>query len=310
MGLDNFMNKNTANELLNQTLKRMDGAYADSTTRAYRVDFEHFIKYCEELNESPLPATPETICLYIKSLIQDGRSSASIRRVMAGMTTIHKLNRFSDPTKDPDVILEIRRMHRKIGRYQKQAFGITGEILEKLLLATEAGNRGARDRALLLVAYDTMCRRSELVSLLIEDIRYSETNAVTKASVLIRKSKTDQLAKGRRLNLSQQATEAINLWLERLRNPKEGQLFKGINRGQRITGSLGSGQISRIYKRLARRAGLSKELIEQISGHSLRVGHAQDMVNSGESMPMIMSRGRWSKTDTVMRYVEHITYSV
>ncbi|QWD80056.1 site-specific integrase [Polynucleobacter sp. MWH-Spelu-300-X4] len=295
-------------DLLNQTIKRMDGAYADSTIRAYRVDFEHFIKYCEELDESPLPTTPETICLYIKSLVQDGRSSASIRRVMAGMTTIHKLNRFPDPTKDPDVILEIRRMHRKIGRYQKQAFGITGEILEKLLLATEAGNRGARDRALLLVAYDTMCRRSELVSLLIEDIRYSETNGVTKASVLIRKSKTDQLAKGRRLNLSQQATEAINLWLERLRNPKEGQLFKGVNRGQKITGSLGSGQISRIYKRLAKRAGLNKELIEQISGHSLRVGHAQDMVNSGESMPMIMSKGRWSKTDTVMRYVEHINY--
>jgi integrase len=69
-----------------------------------------------------------------------------------------------------------------------------------------------------------------------------------------------------------------------------------------------SGQINRIYKRLAKRSGLDKDLIEQISGHSLRVGHAQDMVNSGESMPMIMSKGRWSKTDTVMRYVEHINY--
>jgi integrase len=82
----------------------------------------------------------------------------------------------------------------------------------------------------------------------------------------------------------------------------------GINCGQKITGSLGSGQISRIYKRLAKRAVLSEELIEQINGHSLRVGYAQDMVNSGESMPMIMSRGRWSKTDTVMRYVERINY--
>ena len=198
--------KNTnPKDLLNQTIKRMDGAYADSTTRAYRVDFEHLINYCKKFNESPLPTTPETICLYIKSLIQDGRSSASIRRVMAGMTTIHKLNRFPDTTKDPDIILEIRRMHRIIGRYQKQALGVTAEILEELLLAPEAGNRGIRDRAFLLVAYDTMCRRSELVSLLIEDIRYSENNRVTEASVLIRKSKTDQLAKGRRLNLSQKS---------------------------------------------------------------------------------------------------------
>ena len=295
---------------LQKTIEKIDGAYAESTIRAYRVDFAHFIKYCEELNECPLPATSETICLYIKSLIQDGRSSASIRRVMAGMTTIHKLNRFPDPTKDPDVILEIRRMHRKIGRYQKQAFGITGEILEKLIQATEAGNRGARDRALLLIAYDTLCRRSEIIALLIEDIRFIESGDGVKASVLIRKSKTDQLAKGRRLNLGIKATEALNLWLERMRNPKEGQLFKGVNRAQKITGSLGSGQINRIYKRLAKRAGIDKELIEKISGHSLRVGRAQDLVNSGESMPMIMSKGRWSKTDTVMRYVEHINYSV
>jgi integrase len=228
---------------------------------------------------------------------------------MAGMTTIHKLNRFPDPTKDPDVLLEIRRMHRKIGHYQKQAFGITSEILEKIIQATEAGNRGARDRALLLIAYDTLCRRSELVALLIEDIRFTKSGDGTKASVLIRKSKTDQLAKGRRLILSIKTTEALNLWLERMRDPTEGQLFKGINRAQKITGSLGSGQINRIYKRLAKRAELDKDLIEQISGHSLRVGHAQDMVNSGESMPMIMSKGRWSKTDTIMRYVEHIKYN-
>lgn len=71
---------------------------------------------------------------------------------------------------------------------------------------------------------------------------------------------------------------------------------------------LKAGQINRIYKRLAKLAGLDEEIINQISGHSLRVGHAQDMLNAGDSLPMIMSRGRWSKTDTVMRYVEHINY--
>jgi len=37
----------------------------------------------------------------------------------------------------------------------------------------------------------------------------------------------------------------------------------------------------------------------------MRVGHAQDLVISGASMPQIMSKGRWSKTDTVMRYLEN-----
>lgn len=95
---------------------------------------------------------------------------------MACITTIHKLNRFKALTKDPDVIIEMRRMHRKIGRYQKQALGITNEILEKLKQAREAGNRGARDRALFLIAYDTLCKRSESVSLLIVDIKFKDTN--------------------------------------------------------------------------------------------------------------------------------------
>lgn len=295
-------------QLLKQTIEKMDGAYADSTIRAYKDDFSALINYCSENNLVSLPADPQAICSYIRKLIDGGRTSASIRRLMSGITTIHKLNRYADPTKDPDVLLEMRRMHRKIGRYSKQALGVTSEILEKLIVVTEAGNRGARDRALLLIAYDSLCRRSELASLLIEDIKYVEKNKKIKASILIRRSKTDQFGQGRRLVLSDRATIALKEWLMRRKNPKSGALFLGVNRAQKITNSFCAAQINRIYKRLAERVGLSKELINQISGHSLRVGHAQDMVNNGESLPMIMSKGRWSKTDTVMRYVEHINY--
>ena len=56
------------------------------------------------------------------------------------------------------------------------------------------------------------------------------------------------------------------------------------------------------------KAGLDESKIASISGHSMRVGAAQDLLNSGASMPIIMQRGRWSKTDTVMRYVEHVKF--
>jgi len=45
-------------------------------------------------------------------------------------------------------------------------------------------------------------------------------------------------------------------------------------------------------------------MIEQISGHSMRVGCAQDLLTSGATMSILMTRGRWTKTDTVMRYIE------
>ena len=57
---------------------------------------------------------------------------------------------------------------------------------------------------------------------------------------------------------------------------------------------------------MAKRAEINCDTIKTISGHSMRVGAAQDLLRAGVSLPNIMNRGRWSKTDTVMRYVEQM----
>ena len=158
-------------KLLQETIIKIEGAYAPATIRAYRADFRDFINFCNERSENALPAKPHLIAEYICQLTGGGRSSASIRRALCGLSAIHRLNRFDDPTKDPDVALEMRRMHRKLGRSCGQASGINADTLDKLLLATDESVRGIRDRALLLVAYDTLCRRSELVSLQVKDVK-------------------------------------------------------------------------------------------------------------------------------------------
>jgi len=159
--------------------------------RAYKVYVTDLIKFCDQERQIGLPASKQSIVNFIIQLNNNGRKSASIRRAIAGIASTHKLNRFEDPTKDPDVILEMRRIHRTIGRALKQAQGITSEILEKLLVATEEGNRGARDRALLLIAYDTLFRRGELVALRVEDIKSIITNGSENLSMLLRRSKTN-----------------------------------------------------------------------------------------------------------------------
>jgi hypothetical protein len=83
-------------------------------------------------------------------------------------------------------------------------------------------------------------------------------------------------------------------------------LFQAINKGEGLEGSLSAGKINRLFKQLARDANLPEEIIKNISGHSARVGAAQDLLKSGASLPMMMHRGRWSKPDTVMRYVEYV----
>jgi integrase len=122
-------------------------------------------------------------------------------------------------------------------------------------------------------------------------------------SILLRKSKVDQEARGRYLPLRAQTMFAIEQWINAAKL-SEGPILRSIDRGEKIGSTLGSGQINRIYKQLARQAGLDSDLITRISGHSFRVGAAQDLLASGASMPTIMQRGGWSKSDTVMRYLE------
>jgi len=191
------MSKNTAINQLKETLIKIEGAYAPSTIRAYKADFLEFINYCDNHQQEALPANPIILAKFIADVTNSGRSSASIRRLVCGISSIHRLNRYQDPTKDPDVILEMRRMHRKLGRSSKQAGGINADILEKLLLATDNSIRGMRDRALLLVAYDTLCRRSELVSLQVKDVKINIKNGIETSSILLRKSKTDQDSTGK-----------------------------------------------------------------------------------------------------------------
>jgi site-specific recombinase XerD len=176
---------NTARSCLQATIKKIEGAYAPATIRAYKSNFENFIKYCEEKNEEALPTSSDIVVSYIKS-ISDGRiKSASIRIAIASIATIHKLNRFNDPVNDPDVKLEMRRMHRNLGRTSNQAYGINKELLGKMIAATSNDLRGIRDKALLSLAYDTLCRRGEIVSLDIEDIVYTNNQI----KICLRKSK-------------------------------------------------------------------------------------------------------------------------
>jgi len=290
----------TAKQALNKTIIKITGAYAPATIRAYRSDFENFMYFCSENDLPCLPSSSDTVAHFIDKLSDSKHSSAYIRRILAGISTIHKLNYLSDPTSHPEVKLAMRRMHRKLGRFAHQAEGINRELLERLIKSTDSSLLGKRDRALLLLAYDTLGRRSELTSLRIEDIQLNNN----RTSILLRKSKTDQDAQGKWLNISPITYDIISSWIAAA-NIQSGNIIRGIRKGNLVTEHLEPGQISRILKRLCKQAGLTQEQIKNISGHSIRVGAAQDLLLAGASLPMIMAKGRWSKTDTVMRYIEN-----
>ena len=292
-----------AEDILKNTIQRIAGAYAPSTIRAYQADVETFIKFCQSRQLESLPAQSLSICLFIEHLAEKNLSVASIRRAIAGIYKIHQINQFPDCIQHPDVKLTIRRVFRKRGGQNHQALGINYSMVKQLLPQNPSSLRELRDCVLVLVAYDTLARRSELVAYEVNDIRIQHHDQKTYYSLRIKKSKTDQLALGRACPIRHETYQALIKWLDEA-SIKEGFLLRGIRGESHILDSLSREQVNRIIKRLGRKAGLPPETIRTMSGHSLRVGAAQDLLASGASMAMIMHRGRWSKSDTVMRYVE------
>ena len=148
---------------------------------------------------------------------------------------------------------------------------------------------------ILLLAYTTLRRRSELTSLRVEDLTLCGDG---QGLILLRQSKTDQTREGVLLALDIKTTFAVTKWIE-LAGMGDGYLLRGIT-GNRLNLAMDPGQISRLFKSLAVKADLDPK---EISGHSTRIGAAQDLLDSGASIGQIMAKVGWSKVDTVMRYV-------
>lgn len=291
------------NNTIDGLLHKIEGAYADNTIRAYRRNLSNFQAYCQQTHQPFLPASIDTLVGFIDQLLQQNLSAHYIRRHMTAIAHLHRMSRSPDPTLDPEIKLAMRRVFRQQGRFQKQAYPIQQEQIERMLLTLADDLYSHRDRVLLLIAYENLLRRSELISLRMEDLKPLDHPQYC-AKILLRKSKTDPFKEGRWLYLTQETFAAINKWIKAA-DIHQGYLLRGIRKGNHLTKQLTGCQVNKILKKRAVDAGLTKEAVDHISGHSIRVGAAQDLCLKGLSLPQIMAKGRWVKTETLMRYIEH-----
>ena len=139
-----------------------------------------------------------------------------------------------------------------------------------------------------------------MVSLEFEDISIEEKNIKLK----LRKSKTDPHGVGKNLYLSSEGQAALKEWIDRSKI-SSGKIFRAVTASGKIKDRLSSSHIGRIYKKRAYESKIDRKIIKCISSYSMRVGAAQDLMLSGAKIPMIMARGRWTKTDTVLRNIEN-----
>ena len=284
--------------MINNILAKFDGAFAKNTIRAYKSDFIQYQTWCLQNKLDPIPATAEIMAMYIDYLSENNKS-ATIRRRINSLGTVLKLSKNHDPTKQPEVILALKRMHRKIGRAQEQATPLTKSLLNQLLNNCDNSIMGIRNQVLLRLGYETMRRRSELCAFKFEDISQAPNG---KPIIKLNFSKTDQYGTGKVLPISQELLSLLNQWKGIVGN--QGYILRSINRHGHIGNNLNPASISTILKTLQEvlKTGSNQK---PLSGHSFRVGAALDLLEQGEPLEKIMLRGGWQTDSTAMKYLRN-----
>ena len=185
-GIDDLIQK--ANDL-------MHSAKADSTRKAYRNDWRAFESWCQAHNLPSLPSTPQTIALYIADCVNH-LAAATISRRLASISKAHQAAGFKDSpasTKHFVVGEVLKGARRELGVAQKGKDPLLLDDVRRIIAACPDNLLGLRDRALTLVGFAGAFRRSELVSIEVSDLTFSENTGLI---IHLRHSKTDQEGEG------------------------------------------------------------------------------------------------------------------
>lgn len=248
-----------------------------------------------------LPAPPETVASYIAEC--SGRLKVgSIQRRLNAVAEAHKATGLESPTSTGMVKNTLKGIKRTLGTATIQKAAALTDDVRAMVDVADSGLIGARDRAMILLGFAGAFRRSELVSLNVEDCAFGKDGL----TVILRRSKTDQDGQGRKIGIpygSNPETCPVRVlqgWIEQVALTS-GPIFRSINRhGHLRPGRLSPADVARIVKKLAERAGLDAT---KYAGHSLRAGHATSAAIAGASERSIMRQTGHKSVQMVRRYI-------
>ena len=308
-------------ERLAATAQRVAGARAANTLRALRSDLALWTRWSRSARRLPRPARAADVAAFVDAHAVE-RAPATLRRYVASVAALHRAAGVEDPTKAEDVRLALVAARRAWGAArsaagqgtrQRQAAGLTERAVAHILASYGAAGPARlidqRDVALLLVARDLLARRSELVALRVDDLA-AAGGADAGATVTIRRSKTDQGGEGTTAYIGPEAHAALRAWLAAA-GVTSGPAFRAVSaRGRVGATALHAQKVPAIFKKLAHRAAPQLRRlgvdVAEVSGHSCRVGMAQDLVGAGLELPAVMQAGRWRTPAMVARYAERL----
>ena len=150
-----------------ETLKNLKHSRAANTLRAYQADFKDFSSFCAKNGLSSMPTEPKILSIYLTHLASNSKFSTLKRRI-ASISVIHKIKGHYLDTKHPIIMENLHGIKRTLGSRQKAKKPLLINDLKLIIKAID--EEKIRDKALILIGFSGVFRRSELVNIHIQDI--------------------------------------------------------------------------------------------------------------------------------------------
>ncbi|MDE2981581.1 MAG: tyrosine-type recombinase/integrase [Gemmatimonadota bacterium] len=281
-----------ADHYVEAILAAVEHSRRPATRRVYACAWRKFREWAREEGLPSLPADPMTVAAYLVYRMRQGLSISSLELDRKAIGYYHRIAGRMNPSLAEGVRNTMAGLRNQLtdgGRNNpRQARGLTARLLQRIEDTAHrqrtgpsgrtesvafARRRGNVDIALVSVMRDGLLRRGEAAELRWRDIEFVHDGS---ARVTIRRSKTSSASAVQFIGMK----AAIALRYIRPADPDPDARVFGIVRGRTISNRIA---------RMARAAGLG----EGFTGHSPRVGMAQDLTAKGMGLSAIMVAGRW-----------------
>ena len=160
-------------DLVVRARRYFEEADAPATRRAHRSDWKDWETWSALHGYGALPATPQSLVLYITHLAKSWKVSTIVRR-RASISVAHQAADVETPTRALLVRRCMEGIRRELGTRPNKKKLLLLDTLRKLTSELPEIPSGVRDRALLLFGFATALRRSELSALNREDLEFDE----------------------------------------------------------------------------------------------------------------------------------------
>ncbi len=313
----------SADDVLAQRLREFvqdKEAFAPNTWRQLMSVMRVCHRWASANNRTLLPMSPEDLRDYLSYLQSIGRASSTIGTHQSLISMLHRNAGLVPPSTSPLVSRAVKKINRVAvvsGERTGQAVPFRLSDLQKVeaVWAETPSLRNMRDLAFLHVAYSTLMRISEVSRFRVGDVMRAEDGRI-----ILEGSWTKTILDAGSLikALGSKSSAVLTKWIvaSGLINEPDAFLFSPVHRSGKVMVAIdepmSTPALKSIFTRAWEAAGYTdtakpnKNRYRRWSGHSARVGAAQDLARKGYSVPQIMQEGTWKKPETLMRYIRYV----